>query len=530
MPTPALRTAFQRVHVASLALCAIMLPWSTAFLSMSEMLLAANWIAGGLVLGEGRMRWRAGFATAPALIFLSFLALHLVGLLWTEDLGWGFDLCRILAPVLVFGAVLAGSDRLQAREFRTILLLGAWSAIASGLFGLFFSGAREGDYRSISMFVSHIRLALMLSFSVAVLLWAWPRSNWQRAAHVAGCIAATYLIARLGSLQGFIILGLLVLLFIWRRSGRSGPVWRIITRAGVIALLLLPIGLARLAWSAISAPVAAGSIDPAERTAGGEAYQHDTLSTQTENGTHVWTYVAWGEFYRTWGRRSQRPLEGNDALGHPLYSTAARYLSSKGLRKDSLGVMALSDAELRAIEQGASSAVRGAQGPLRARVEEVLFELEQYRSTGRADGHSVAMRMEFLRAGWAIARDHWLLGVGTGDTQRAFDAHYEESGSLLAPEWRLRAHNQYLTLWISFGALGLVLALFTWWWPAKHLKAWSDPLFQCWAVAFGVSCLTDDTIETQAGATFFALYYALFVFAAPRAVVSAPKPPAPWRP
>lgn len=527
MPTPAPRTAFRRAHVVSLALCAIMLPWSTAFLSISEMLLVAIWVAGGLVLGESRLRWRASFATAPSLIFLSFLGLHLVGLLWTDDLGWGFGLCRILAPVLVFGAVLAGSVRLHPHEFRTVLLLGAWSAIASGLFGLFFSGAREGDYRSISMFVSHIRLALMLSFSVAVLLWAWPRSNWQRAAHIAGALTAIHLIARLGSLQSFIILGLFMFLVIWRRSGRLAPGWRITTRTALLALFVLPMALARMAWSAVSARVPLGSIDRSERTAGGEVYQHDTLSTQTENGTHVWTYVAWGEFYRTWGRRSKRPLEGNDALGHPLYSTAARYLSSKGLRKDSLGVMALSDEELHAIEQGASSAVRGAQGPLRARVEEVLFELEQYRSTGRADGHSVAMRMEFLRAGWAIAQDNWLHGIGTGDTQRAFDAYYIASGSSLAPEWRLRAHNQYLTLWISFGALGLAFALFTWWWPATRMKAWNDPLFLCWAVAFGVSCLTDDTIETQAGATFFALYYALFVFASPREAVSAPVPPAP---
>ncbi len=527
MPMQARHAVFHRVHVAALALCAVMLPWSTAFLSMAEMLLAANWITGGLVLGESRARWKAAFATAPSLLFLSFLGLHLIGLMWTEDLGWGKDLCRILAPVLVFGAVLAGSARLNPNEFKLVLRLGAWSAIACGIFGLLFSGARAGDYRGISMFISHIRLALLLSLSVAVLLTIWPSTLWKRVAHAAGAAAALYLIARLGSLQGLIILAILMLLYLWRRTAHLVRAWRVTSRAGIIALIILPLVLLRSTWRSASAPVPPGLAQRAERTAGGEFYQHDTLSTQTENGTHVWTYIAWSEFHRTWGRRSRVRLDGTDALGHPLLSTAARYLASKGLRKDSIGVMALSEADIEAIEQGSPSAVRGTRGTLRARVEEVLFELEQYRSTGRADGHSVAMRVEFLRAGWSIARAHWLIGVGTGDTQRAFDAHYIASGSALAPQWRLRAHNQFLTLLISFGVFGLAWSIVALWWPARRLEAWKQPLFIPWAVAFGISCLTDDTIETQAGATFFALYYALFVFAAPRDDINAPAPRAP---
>jgi len=70
-------------------------------------------------------------------------------------------------------------------------------------------------------------------------------------------------------------------------------------------------------------------------------------------------------------------------------------------------------------------------------------------------------------------------------------------------------------LWISFGVLGLCFALYTWWYPAWRLGACKRPLFLAWAIIFGISCLTDDTIETQVGATFFALYYTLLVFAAP---------------
>jgi hypothetical protein len=128
--------------------------------------------------------------------------------------------------------------------------------------------------------------------------------------------------------------------------------------------------------------------------------------------------------------------------------------------------------------------------------------------------------------GWSIAREHWDTGVGTGDTQLAFNEAYERQRTSLAPEWRHRAHNQYLTLWISFGVFGLLWSLLSWWWPAWALGAWRTPLFVAWALIFAISCLTDDTIETQAGATFFGFYYALLVFAAPRAVTAPAAAPA----
>jgi O-antigen ligase len=177
--------------------------------------------------------------------------------------------------------------------------------------------------------------------------------------------------------------------------------------------------------------------------------------------------------------------------------------------------MSLGEGDIRAIERGQANALHD-RGTIRERVEEVLLEIELYRNKGSASGHSVTMRVEFQKAGFAIAKANWWSGVGTGDTQHAFDTYYTDTHSTLDKKWWLRAHNEYLTLWISFGVFGLLWSLFAWWWPAYAHGAWKHPLFMAWAIAFGVSCFTDDTIETQAGATFFALYYALFVFAAPK--------------
>ena len=71
---------FRTVHVSALVLCTVFLPWSTAFLSMAQMLLAANWFAEGFANGTMKERLRSSFTTAPPLVLVSFLLLHVLRL------------------------------------------------------------------------------------------------------------------------------------------------------------------------------------------------------------------------------------------------------------------------------------------------------------------------------------------------------------------------------------------------------------------------------------------------------------------
>ncbi len=516
------RDGFRWVHLTALALAVIMLPWSTAFLSIAQMLLAANWLAEGIVRRDLVGRFKRAFTSLPVLVFLSFLGLHALGLLWTQDLEWGLDLNRILLPVLVFGVVLGEAPPLRHEEQRVILLLGAWSAVTSALVCQLLAPAGS-DYRSMSVFISHIRLALLLAFAVVVFVHYRSGPWWRATVQAAAAVVALFFINRLGSLQAILFLLVVAAVLVWRGAGAWQRPLRRSVRAALVLVPLVALLWLAAQWNASYRLPDAGLDAKAEVTAGGERYDHDLTNPQTENGEHVWTYVAWGELARTWERRSQVPFNGKDERGGRLYGTLARYLTSKGVRKDSVAVMGLSEAEVRAIEQGVPSVLTGTRSRLRERVAEVRMEWQRYRAYGDANGHSVTMRFEFMKAGWAIAQRHALFGVGTGDTRPEFAAQYERMGSKLLPEWRLRAHNEYLTLFISFGAFGLLWALFSWWWPAHRLGAWRDPLFIAWALLFGLSCLTDDTVETQAGATFFGMYYAILVFASPRRLNEAPR-------
>lgn len=509
--------AFRRVHLGALALAVVMLPWSEFLLSVSQLLLLGNWLTEGIVKRDLGGRFKRALTAPASAVWLSFFGLHLLGLLWTEDLKWGLDLCRILLPVLAFGLVLSSVPRLAATELRNILLLGAWSTAASAMVCLLLRHEviGNGGYRELSIFISHIRLALMLCFSIAVFVVHWPRTWWLRVAHVLAIAWCLFFLDRLSSLLAFAILATLLGVALVRWSRRQRAALRFGTWAA-LALGLLAIG-GYVRWCVRSY----AHMDPVDMahleafSAGGERYYHNRQAPQRENGHPVWIYVADHELERGWARRSHIPLNGNDAQGQPIRWTLVRYLASMGVRKDSLGLQALKPVDVQRIEHGVANVTEGHRDPLRARIDQVLFEFDTYQRTGDPNGHSVTMRLEFLRTGWSIARRHWAFGVGTGDTQHAFNAAYAEAHSPLTERWRLRAHNEYLTLLISFGAFGLLWSLFTWWWPARSNGAFRQPLFVAWALIFLISCISEDTIETQMGATFFALYYALFAFAAP---------------
>ncbi len=513
---------FRQVHVSALALAAIMLPWSEYLLSNAQFLLIGNWLVEGIVRKDLAGRFKRAFTHPAGLVFLSFFGLHAVGLLWTEDMAWGLDLCRILLPVLAFTPILVSTPPLNAHELRIILLLGAWSTVASTLvcLAMKYDVIGQGGYRELSVFISHIRLGLLLCFSIAVFVLMRGRMPWSLFAHGLAVGWCVFFLDRLGSLAGLAILALMGAYGLWRWTSSRKPVIRWAVRS---ILVLAPLAAGVYINWCVREFFREDGTDLArldERSAGGEAYYHDREQPLRENGHYVWINVADGELQRAWRRRSTRPYLHVDAKGQPLRHTLIRYMASMGLRKDSIGALSLTDEDVRRIESGVPSVVAGRRDPIRARIDQVLYEWDHYRAKGDASGHSVAMRYEFLRTGWSIAKANALFGVGTGDTRPAFAAEYDRRHSPLGGNWRRRAHNEYLTLWISFGVLGLLWGLFSWVWPAWRTGAFQRPLFVCWAIIFAVSCVSEDTIETQMGATFFAFFYTLLVFAWP---VSAPE-------
>jgi O-antigen ligase len=136
----------------------------------------------------------------------------------------------------------------------------------------------------------------------------------------------------------------------------------------------------------------------------------------------------------------------------------------------------------------------------------------QYQLSNVSDpnGHSLLQRLEYWKTGAEIAQKNWVIGVGTGDAQLVFNHQYYRNKSVLNEENRDRSHNMYLTVLLTIGIVGLVILL----WSHIRFFVLNFRSGQIVAVMFMtialLSYFMEDTLETQTGVTFFALFYALF--------------------
>jgi O-antigen ligase len=106
--------------------------------------------------------------------------------------------------------------------------------------------------------------------------------------------------------------------------------------------------------------------------------------------------------------------------------------------------------------------------------------------------------------------------VGTGDVPQAFSQAYDEIHSPLAEEYRFRAHNQYLSIAVAFGFVGLAFFLFVLFYPWLASRRNHTYLYTVFLCIMLLSMFPEDTLETQAGAMLFAFFTALLLFSFPR--------------
>lgn len=249
----------------------------------------------------------------------------------------------------------------------------------------------------------------------------------------------------------------------------------------------------------------------AERSPDGEAYFHNRDNRQIENGHYVWRNIAWQELETEWNTRSDLEFAGKDRRGQELKATLIRYMTSLGLAKDKSGVQALTPDDIARVEDGLASVRELEHSGIRQRLDRLFLEIDIYRNGGNPSGNSLTQRIVFWKAGLSIARTNPLIGVGTGDVSKAYAVQYAAMGMPLNEGHRLRAHNQYLTFAITFGLPGLLVFVLSLAWPGRISGAWKHPVYLAFMIVACLSFLTEDTLETQAGATFFAFFQSLFV-------------------
>ncbi len=127
-------------------------------------------------------------------------------------------------------------------------------------------------------------------------------------------------------------------------------------------------------------------------------------------------------------------------------------------------------------------------------------------SMGDADyqWNSLTIRMSKWECSWAVVKEHFLVGVGTGDAQDKLMESYRHKGFTEGLRNNYNTHNQYLETWTMLGIPGLIVLLWMLW-PFRMNWLW-----QSFMILLAASFFTENMLDTQKGVVFISFFYALF--------------------
>lgn len=489
---------------------------SPFMMSVSQFLLLAVWLSMG---DPVPVKLRNFLHNKVAIVLVSLYVLHVIGLLYTSDFQYAFKDLKVKLPLLVFPLVLSSVEPLDKKHFDWVMRVYVGAVLVATFisFGTYLRHDYQ-DIREISRFISHIRFCLNIVLCIGILLFymvgrksAW----WVKVLQGFLLLWFGYQIFILESLSGYATLAALLtasLLYLLFTVVKSRG-WQI-----AFIMLIVAIPLAAGAWihRLVVPMLQKPKVDLAEldkKTALGNDYWHDTLCFPLENGRYVGLYFCRQEMREAWNGRSELDYDGQTLNGENLEATLARYLTSKDLRKDAAGVAALNEQDIHNVEQGVANYVNWTHPGIYSRLAETLFEYQQYRNANNPNGGSLSQRIEYTKASLHLIKKHPVFGVGTGDIPSAYQQAYNELDSPLEPQFRHKAHNQYLSITVGFGVVGLLVFLTVLLFPYLASKQHRNYLYTVFLVILLISMFPEDTIESQAGVSFYAFFNSLLIFA-----------------
>ena len=485
--------------------------------SIPQIILVVNW----LLEKDFLWKWKQLKSNKIFWILACLFFLHIFGMFYTENTQRGLDDLRNKIPLILLPLVLFSTKPLNKKEFRLLLGIFFLSVFISSICCyLVYAGYTKKtiiDVRKASVFMSHIRFSLFIAFAIIGLLYSSIKENNILIKTI--CFITTiwllFFMYTLEMATGFlslIIVGsflLIVFSFKWLPKKVSLSFIIIIIGASVFVTNKAIYSLKMFN----KLPNNSSNI-LLSKTKNGRYYIQDTVCVMAENGNLITINFNDEELQKEWNKKSTLNFNSVDKKGNNLRFTILRYLASKGYTKDSVGIASLTNADIINIENSNTNFKYSVNSGLFGKWRELVYEYHNYKLGENPSGHSVTMRFEFWKTASYIINRSPVFGVGTGDIQDSFDSMYNETNSKLDSVWRLRCHNQYLAIGVAFGFFGLVIFLIYLIYPAFKLRKTLHYLYWPFFLIALLSFVTEDTLETQSGVTFFIFFQTLFLWLA----------------
>lgn len=344
-------------YLHTLGLCGLAFgtPLNKVVMSISMMFLILNL----LLEVDFKSYWENIKSNRVFHIIILFIFLNLIGLIWTSNFGYAMHDFRVKLPLLVIATALTSKPIVSKTQLH--LILGSFiastllvSLINFSMYQHWIGNHIYDDIRGMSLFSSHVRFALTVSFSVAILMYFILEA------------------------KRYIIPALLILLWLVFYTYYSQVITGYLTLLGVFAvyivyklwkanrilisiLSIVLISSASLFLFWLFKPITIDQKDYEDlprQTAEGEYYidLFDVVSPITHKPIYI--QVCEPELRRDWQLYSNIDFDSVDIKGQPIKSTIIRYMSSLDYPKDAEHLALLTKEDIHNIEQGCGSHIK----------------------------------------------------------------------------------------------------------------------------------------------------------------------------
>ena len=508
-------TTHRKAYIFFISCLAASLSLGKFPMSLSLIGLSLNW----LLELEFQLKWKnIKEKKYLPIIFSGLFLVELFWLLFSQDITIGLNVLRIKTPLLLLPIIIGSSNSFSKREWKIIISTFFIGILVSTLWVYLVSleilptKKDSGTIRDASIFMSHIRYSVLLSFSGVLLLYLAIKKQINKPLAFIVFFWLLFLIFKLATITA--ILGLssallfifISLLFFYKNQSKTLYI------AGIATLFFL-VGLYTTVIFNDFYHIKNNVRSLKTFSTGGEKYQHDLKDRTTENGYYLWENIAQKELERVWNRKSEITFKSKDKKQQPLRSTLYRFLTSKGLDKDSASLGKLTQNEIQEIENGEVSAV--SYNNFETRIRSLLFEMEFAKTNTNVNNQTMNQRFVFWQVGKEIFLSNPFFGYGPGGVKKEYKKYYINNKTTLSKENQLLAHNQFITQFINLGAIGGLIwgFLLIYSFMRVNKELWS--LFVPYAILMFFMFMSDDMLEVQAGVTIFSLFGTIMVFYKP---------------
>jgi hypothetical protein len=507
----------KKLYFFSLLLLLIGLPLSKALVSVSEALLVLSWfIAPGLknridLLCQRKSIW----------VFICAMFIVFVGLIYSQNISRNvFLIFNIKISLVLFPIIIGTFETLTKRELKTMLVVYSIANLLSTLVSTFiyfnFINYEIINIRRIAVFVESVRFALIIVLNILFLLYSLYYTKSRQLQILISILILWFAVflTILQSLTGVLSLSITLLVILavnYKRINRY-----FCYSFGLIALLF--IGYTFLLFKknikeySFVHEVNIATLDTL--TANGNPYKKYEGDTVRVNGHLRNIYICVPEMRKQWAIRSAMHFDSIDhSKWQPVRVTLINYLTSKGLRKDSTGVVQLTDRDIRNIEEGYKN-YKLAEVGFEARVYDLIREFDEWKKT-RLPAGSITIRINAMMNAWKVTKENLCFGTGYGDINDDIQLQFQKDNKVFGKDMRQNPHNQLFTIMIGSGIIGLIIFLVTYILPGIMEQRFRSYFFLVSFCVITISFFTDDTLERMIGAVIMAFFFSIALYSIP---------------